>query len=187
MDDLGSVLKVVDSSGTVKNSYYYDPHGLSLNKNETVSNPWQYASGYYNATTGLYKFGTRYYDPQTGRWTQKDPVGGSVGKIGSGNPYVYAGNVPTMQVDPSGRDVSFACTQALAFAGFLGSLGLVGGDILLGQGVIFLLGIAQNAETASLLSILAGLGAPALAAIGVVGTVITVIAIVEAIAQACKH
>jgi len=52
----------------------------------------------------LYKFGTRYYDPQVGRWTQKDPVGGSVGKIGSGNPYVYAGNVPNMQVDPSGRD-----------------------------------------------------------------------------------
>jgi len=31
-----------------------------------------------------------------GRWTQKDP-------IGSGNPYVYAGNVPNMQVDPSGK------------------------------------------------------------------------------------
>lgn len=46
MDDLGSVLKVVDSSGNVKNSYYYDPYGNSLNKNETVSNPWQYASGY---------------------------------------------------------------------------------------------------------------------------------------------
>jgi hypothetical protein len=26
-----------------------------------------------------------------------------VGKIGSANPYVYADNVPTMQVDPSGR------------------------------------------------------------------------------------
>ena len=26
-----------------------------------------------------------------------------MGKIGSGNPYVYADNEPTMQVDPSGR------------------------------------------------------------------------------------
>ncbi len=106
MDDLGSVLKVVDSSGTVKNSYYYDPFGNSLSKSETVSNPWQYASGYLDASTGLYKFGTRYYDPQLGRWTQKDPVGGSVGKIGSGNPYVYADNVPTMLTDPSGRDTN---------------------------------------------------------------------------------
>jgi len=51
-DDLGSVLKVVDSSGTVKNSYYYDPYGNSLNKSETVSNPWQFASGYYDANRG---------------------------------------------------------------------------------------------------------------------------------------
>ena len=102
-DDLGSVLKVVDSSGSIKNSYYYDPYGNSLNKSETVGNPWQYASGYFDANTGLYKFGTRYYDPQLGRWTQKDPIGSSVGKIGSDNPYVYAGNVPNMQVDPSGR------------------------------------------------------------------------------------
>ena len=88
-------------------------------KNETVANPWQYASGYYDATTGLYKFGTRYYDPQLGRWTQKDPVGGSVGKIGSGNPYVYADNVPNMRVDPSGRDCSYvdnATLDAIAIA-----------------------------------------------------------------------
>ena len=102
---------MVDSSGSVKNSYSYDPYGNSLNKNETVSNPWQYASGYYDATTGLYKFGTRYYDPQLGRWTQKDPVGGS------GNPYVYAGNAPNMQVDPTGRDV-IDCI--LAFAVIIG-------------------------------------------------------------------
>ena len=86
-------------------TYYYDPYGNSLNKSETVSNPWQYASGYYDATTGLYKFGTRYYDPQTGRWPQKDPKP-------SANPYVYAGDEPTMQVDPSGRD-AYNCTLAI--------------------------------------------------------------------------
>jgi RHS repeat-associated protein len=131
MDDLGSVLKVVDSSGTVKNSYSYDPYGISLNKSETVTNPWQYASGYYDATTGLYKFGTRYYDAQLGRWTQKDPVGGSVGKIGSGNPYVYADNVPNMQTDPSGRFtiqcvVAFAATTLdVIYAAISGSPALI--------------------------------------------------------------
>jgi RHS repeat-associated protein len=114
------------------------PYGNSLNKNETVANPWQYASGYYDATTSLYKFGTRYYDPQTGRWTQKDPVGGSIGKIGSGNPYVYGGNVPTMQVDPSGRlggylgilDTFLGCINIpplLAAAYIGGAIGLLGG------------------------------------------------------------
>jgi RHS repeat-associated protein len=119
-DDLGSVIKVVDSNGTVKNSYYYDAFGNSLTKSETVSNPWQYAGGYLDATTGLYKFGTRYYDPQTGRWTQKDPIGGSVGKIGSGNPYVYADNEPNMQVDPSGKGDPFDC-----FIAWLTAIGAV--------------------------------------------------------------
>jgi RHS repeat-associated protein len=68
-----------------------------------VSNPWQFASGYFDATTGLYKFGTRYYSPTLGRWTQQDPVGGSIGQVGSGNAYVYAGDAPVMQTDPSGR------------------------------------------------------------------------------------
>ena len=80
-----------------------------------MGNPWQYASGYYDANTGLYKFGTRYYDPQLGRWTQKDPIGGSVGKIGSGNPYVYAGNVPNMATDPSGRNITPDGAAAVIF------------------------------------------------------------------------
>ena len=104
MDDLGSVANVVDSTGTVKNSYRYDPFGNSTSKTEAVSNPWQFASGYLDANTGLYKFGERYYDPALGRWTQKDPVGGSLGNVNSTNPYVYAGNVPNMLVDPTGRD-----------------------------------------------------------------------------------
>jgi len=104
---------VVDSSGSVKNSYYYDPFGNSLNKSEPVGNPWQYAGGYFDANTGLYKFGERYYDPQVGRWTQKDPVGGSLGNVNSTNPYVYAGNEPTMQTDPSGRN-PIACGLVIA-------------------------------------------------------------------------
>jgi RHS repeat-associated protein len=48
-------------------------------KGET--NPWKFAAGYLDSSTGLYKFGTRYYDPTLGRWTQQDPVGGSLGDL----------------------------------------------------------------------------------------------------------
>jgi len=125
MDDLGSVLKVVDSSGNVKNSYYYDPYGNSLNKSETVSNPWQYASGYFDANTGLYKFGTRYYDPQLGRWTQKDPKP-------SANPYLYTNDDPINEVDPSGRD---SCESAL-IDGLFAILGDLGTAQLVYNGII---------------------------------------------------
>ena len=98
---------LTDSTEAVKNTYAYDPWGNSLGKTEAVSNPWQFAGGFYDATTGLYKFGTRYYSPSLGRWTQQDPVGGSVGKVGSGDAYVYADNAPVMTTDPSGRATCF--------------------------------------------------------------------------------
>jgi len=86
-------------------------------KTEAITNPWQFASGYLDANTGLYKFGERYYDPQVGRWTQKDPVGGSLGSVNSTNPYVYANNLPNMLVDPSGRDANpGVCLAATGYA-----------------------------------------------------------------------
>ena len=66
------------------------------------TNAWRYASGYYDVSTGLYKFGIRYYDAATGRWTQRDPVGGSLTEMVKVNPYVYANDDPVNLVDPSG-------------------------------------------------------------------------------------
>jgi RHS repeat-associated protein len=48
----------------------------------------RYAGGYYDVSTGLYKFGIRYYDAATERWTQRDPVGGSLLETVKVNPYV---------------------------------------------------------------------------------------------------
>lgn len=45
---------------------------------ESATSLWQYAGGYRDVNTGLYKFGERYYDPTLGRWTQQDPIGGSL-------------------------------------------------------------------------------------------------------------
>ena len=47
-------------------------------------------------TTGATKFGARFYDPNTGRFTQPDPSGQEQ------NPYAYAGNNPITYNDPSG-------------------------------------------------------------------------------------
>ena len=68
-DGVGSVVAVVNDSGSVVNRYGYDPYGNVTTSSATVSNPWSYASGYMD-TTGLIKFGTRYYDSTTGRFTQ---------------------------------------------------------------------------------------------------------------------
>jgi len=130
-----------------KNSYRYDPFGNSVSKTEAVSNPWQFASGYLDANTGLYKFGERYYDPTLGRWTQKDPVGGSLRSVNSTNPYVYAGNIPSSNVDPSGRSWG-------AFTGCLGSAAalFIGGVASIGAatgGIVAAIGGSQAATAAS--------------------------------------
>ena len=67
-----------------------------------MSNPWRYAGGYYDSITHFYKFGIRYDDPSTGRWTQRDPVGGSLQETTKANPYVYGDDDPVNEVDPGG-------------------------------------------------------------------------------------
>ena len=76
--------------------------------------PMRFTSGYDDVSTGLYKFGIRYYDAATGRWTQRDPVGGSLAEMVKVNPYVYAGDNPVNMVDPTGRDCQAAVTDALS-------------------------------------------------------------------------
>ncbi len=68
----------------------YDPYGNILNETTGVANPWQYAGGYFESSTGLVKFGTRYYNPALGRWTQQDPVAGVWAARIRSNRYLYA-------------------------------------------------------------------------------------------------
>jgi RHS repeat-associated protein len=55
-----------------------------------------------SAETNLYKFGTRYYDPTLGRFTQMDLRFGEVSDPMSLNRYQYAGCDPVNLADPTG-------------------------------------------------------------------------------------
>ncbi|MDB5341248.1 MAG: repeat protein, partial [Planctomycetaceae bacterium] len=55
--------------------------------------------GVTDESNGLYFMRNRYYDPTTGRFTQKDPSGLSGG---DGNLYRYVGNSPVQFIDPLG-------------------------------------------------------------------------------------
>lgn len=124
------------STGNEVNRYDDDPSGQVINQQEQsgLNNPWKFAGGYLdsNASLGsnLYKFGTRYYDPSIGRWTQQDPVGGSLGDLNAANRYTYANDDPVNVVDPSGKScIQDAITTIIALLGsaadgFLASLGL---------------------------------------------------------------
>ncbi len=123
-DGLGSIVGMTDNSGHDVNRYDYDPYGNLRNSQQQVSNPWLFAGGYLDSSTSLYKFGIRYYDPSTGRWTQRTPVGGSLQETTKANPYEYAGDDPVNVTDTSGAGCS-----PLAAAGSL--LAAIGSTILL--------------------------------------------------------
>ncbi len=65
----------MDSTGTVKNEYKYEPFGVASVANEQVPQPYQFHGGYREGVgTGFYKMGARYYDPEFGRFTQPEPA-----------------------------------------------------------------------------------------------------------------
>jgi uncharacterized protein RhaS with RHS repeats len=65
-DGQGSVIGLVNSSGTLVDTYSYDPYGVVRTHAGTVGNPFGYIAGYQDST-GLDKLGSRYYDPAIGR------------------------------------------------------------------------------------------------------------------------
>jgi RHS repeat-associated protein len=101
-DELGSVRLVVDaSSGAVIQRLDYDPFGQVLLDTNSGFQPFGFAGGLYDFRTGLVRFGARDYDPQTGRWTAKDPVRFAGGDT---NLYGYVVNDPINLLDPLGTD-----------------------------------------------------------------------------------
>ena len=131
-DGSGSVVGVTGPTGSATGDrYHYDPYGNVTLNTGVVDNVWGYAGGYTD-TTGLVKFGTRYYDPSTGRWTQQDPVGGSIANPGTVNRYPYVSDNPINYADPSGKN-GVDC--------FFASAGLLGG--FLGIATILVLGFPE--------------------------------------------
>jgi len=99
-DHLGSVRLVVKvSDGTVAQEIEYNELGKVLSDTNPGFQPFGFAGGLYDAATGLVRFGARDYDPETGRWTSKDPIlfGG-----GDANLYGYVMADPINLIDPTG-------------------------------------------------------------------------------------
>lgn len=110
-DGLGSVVAVTGSTGSVVDTYQYDPYGKIVASTGTLPNAWRYRGGYLDTSTGLYQMGMRYYDPKIGRFTQGD-IARDLGSVRGVNPYAYAADDPINLADPSGEQ--FAAWGATA-------------------------------------------------------------------------
>ena len=115
----GDVVGLVNNSGTVVNTYKYDPWGNIIYETETIDNPIKYAGEYYDEELNMYYLRARYYDPGIGRFTSYDEIQGDISNPLDMNRYVYCINNPIKYVDPIGKkgiDVS-ALLLLQAFSG----------------------------------------------------------------------
>ena len=70
----------------------------------TCQAPLTYTGHLYDQESGLFYFGARYYDPETGRFLSQDPVAGDALNPPSLHKYLYAYSSPMNYTDPWGEE-----------------------------------------------------------------------------------
>lgn len=99
-DHLGSVRLVVRvADGSVVQELMHDEFGRVLKSTAPGFQPFGFAGGLYDHNSNLVQFGSRWYDPQFGRWISKDPIKFE----GGDNLYAYVLNNPINLIDVNGQ------------------------------------------------------------------------------------
>ena len=108
---LGDVVGLIDSSNKVVVRYQYNSWGKATSSEDTSGvslatlNPFRYRKYVYDPETGLYCLGSRYYDPEVGRFVNADDTDVIFAKpqeLYHKNLYVYCDNNPVVRRDLQG-------------------------------------------------------------------------------------
>ena len=98
-DELGSALFLLDEERNITKACRYDAFGNLLSESGQAPNRLLYTGQQYDRETGQYYLRARYYNPETGRFTQEDTYRGD-----GLNLYAYCANNPVKYVDPTGHE-----------------------------------------------------------------------------------
>lgn len=110
LDRDGSVRSVTDQSGATSARFSYSAFGIPRSTGSIEGGASQidksryqysYAGHRWEADSGLYYFGARFYDPRIGQFLSPDDD--TIIASGGINTYTYARNNPNRWVDPDGR------------------------------------------------------------------------------------
>ena len=129
-DQVGTPKVISDAHGGVIKQIDYDAFGNVISDSNPEFNiPFGFAGGLQDNDTGLIRFGYRDYDPETGRWTARDPIGFAGGDT---NLYGYVLGDPINWVDPEGENavavIVYTAVVALGIAvmGYMAQQGMEG-------------------------------------------------------------
>jgi RHS repeat-associated protein len=100
-DHLGSTRLITDESGNPVTAVNYTPFGESVSHGEDDTFLF---TGKERDSSGLYYFGSRYYDSETGRFLTRDTKGGTMKTPQTLNKYIYCLNNPLKYIDPTGNN-----------------------------------------------------------------------------------
>ena len=106
-DHLGSIREMTDVNGTVVARYDYDPWGRSTTVIGTTKPDFNFTGLYQHAKSALDLATYRAYDPDLGRWLNRDPIG----ENGGPNLYGYVRNNPLNAIDPLGLEADIYITR----------------------------------------------------------------------------
>ena len=104
MDNQSTNSRIQCTETTATGGAVYDSNYVPFgpDQDESGSEEFKY-TGKHQDATGLYYFGARYYDPETGRFITEDLVKGKLSDPQSLNQYAYCRNNPYKYVDPDGK------------------------------------------------------------------------------------
>ena len=100
-DHLGSVRTETDALGQVTVVRHFDPFGVPLQADG--GSPFGYTGEWWDADAALLYLRARWYEPGTGRFTQRDSWEGDIQQPQTVlRGYIYVGNNPLNVKDPTG-------------------------------------------------------------------------------------
>jgi RHS repeat-associated protein len=154
-DQQGSIRMLSGEDGSVAGTRTYDAYGKMVEHSDSATSPLGYDGQYTNSATGLIYLRARSYDPATGEFLSVDPL-----ETVTGEPYIYVGDDPLDQSDPSGR------CGVLCWGGIvLGGVALATG---VGEALGVTVGIGEATASLGAVSATAGFAAAATDAVSCV-------------------
>ena len=101
-DGNGNITEYLDVTGGVLAHFEYDPFGNTVVSTDATNQfEYRFSTKPIDSATGLFYYGYRFYDPLTGRWPSRDPIG----EIGGVNLYGFVWSDGINWVDHLGLNV----------------------------------------------------------------------------------
>jgi RHS repeat-associated protein len=106
-DRLRSIREITGEEMQVVQRFRFSAFGsINVELDPEFPQPFAFTGRERDDGTELVYFRARHYYPESGRFVQRDPVGGDLWEAGSLNQYLYVQNNPVLKTDPSGLTVA---------------------------------------------------------------------------------